>query len=101
MLYTHKEILLSYKKECIWVSSNEGDEPGTYYTEWSKPEREIQILYINAYIENLERWYQQSYMHGSKEDRDVKKRLLHSGGKDEGGMIWENSIETCTLSYVK
>ena len=22
-------------------------------------------------------------------------------GEDEGGMIWENSIETCVLSYVK
>ena len=28
-------------------------------------------------------------------------RLLDSVGKDEGGMIWENSIETCILSYVK
>ena len=32
---------------------------------------------------------------------DVKNRLLHSVGKDEGGMIWKNSIETCILSYVK
>ena len=22
-------------------------------------------------------------------------------GEEEGGMIWENSIETCVLSYVK
>ena len=87
--------------EHIWISSNEVDEPGAYYTEWSKPEREIQILYINTYIYNLERWYQQPCMHGSKEDTDVKNRLLGSGGKDEGGIIWENSIETCTLLYVK
>ena len=26
---------LSHKKECIWVSSNEMDEPRAYYTEWS------------------------------------------------------------------
>ena len=26
-------ILLSYKKECICVSSNEGDEAGAYYIE--------------------------------------------------------------------
>ena len=44
----HNEILLSYKKEHIWVSSNEVDEPGAYYTEWSKSERETQILYINT-----------------------------------------------------
>ena len=28
-------------------------------------------------------------------------RLLNSVGEGEGGMIWENSIETCILSYVK
>ena len=33
-----------------------------------KSERERQILYINAYIWNLERWYQLSYMQGSKGD---------------------------------
>ena len=41
------------------------------------------------------------YMHDSKRDTDVKNRLLDSVGEGEGGMIWENSIETCTLSYVK
>ena len=29
-------VLISYKKEHIWVSSNEVDEPGAYHTEWSK-----------------------------------------------------------------
>ena len=37
----------------------------------------------------------------SKRDTDVKDRLLDSVGEDEGGMIWETSIETCILSYVK
>ena len=36
----------------------------------------------------------------SKRDTDVKNRLLDSVG-DEGGMISENSIETCILPYVK
>ena len=27
--------------------------------------------------------------------------LLDSVGEGEGGMIWENGIETCILSYVK
>ena len=30
-----------------------------------------------------------------------KNRLLDSVGEGEGGMIWENSIETCILLYVK
>ena len=40
-------------------------------------------------------------MQGSKRDTDVKKRLLDSVGEGEGGMICENSIETCILPSVK
>ena len=40
-------------------------------------------------------------MQDSKRDTDVKNRLLDSVGEGEGGMIWENSIETCILPYVK
>ena len=40
-------------------------------------------------------------MQDSKRDIDVKNRLLDSVGEGEGGMIWENSIETCILPYVK
>ena len=29
------------------------------------------------------------------------RSLLDSVGEGEGGMIWENSIEICILSYVK
>ena len=39
-------------------------------------------------------------MHGSKRDTDVKNRLLDSVGGGQGGMMWENSIETCIISYV-
>ena len=49
-------------------------------------------------IWNLERWYQWSYTQG---DTDVKNRLLDSVGEGEGGMIWENSTETCKLPCVK
>ena len=40
VVHTHNGILLSHKKEHIWVSSNEMGEPTAYCTEWSKPERE-------------------------------------------------------------
>ena len=40
MVCIHNGILLGHEKEHIWVSSNEVDEPRTYYTEWSKAERE-------------------------------------------------------------
>ena len=40
-------------------------------------------------------------MQDSKRDTDVKNSLLDSVGEGEGGMIWENGIETCILSYKK
>ena len=40
-------------------------------------------------------------MQGSKRDTDIKERLLESVGEGEGGMIWESSVETCTLPYVE
>ena len=36
-----------------------------------------------------------------KRNTDEKNRLLDSVGEGEGEMIWENSTETCILSYVK
>ena len=38
-------------------------------------------------------------MQDSKRDRDVQNSLLNSVGEGKGGMIWENGIETCILSY--
>ena len=40
-------------------------------------------------------------MQDSKRDTEIKNRLLDSVGEDKGGMIWENSIETYILPYVK
>ena len=40
-------------------------------------------------------------MHDSKKDTDVYNGLLDSEGEGEGGMIWENGIETCILSRKK
>ena len=40
-------------------------------------------------------------MRDNKRDTDVKNRLSDSVEEGEGGMIWENSIETCILSSVK
>ena len=39
-------------------------------------------------------------MQDSKRDTDVSYSLLDSVGEG-GGMIWENGIKTCTISYKK
>ena len=40
-------------------------------------------------------------MQNRKRDTDVQNRLLDYVGEGEGGMFWENSIETSILSRVK
>ena len=40
-------------------------------------------------------------MRDSKRDTDVQNGLLDSVGEGEGGMIWENGIETCILPCKK
>ena len=37
----------------------------------------------------------------SKRDAGVQNSLLDSVGEGEGGMIWENGIEICIISYKK
>ena len=43
-------------KEYIWISSNEVDETGAYYIEWSKPESKSPIQFTKENIWNLETW---------------------------------------------
>ena len=45
VVHIHKGVLLSHLKEYIWISSNEVDETGAYYTERSKPERKTPIVW--------------------------------------------------------
>ena len=40
-------------------------------------------------------------MRDSKRDTDVQNSLLDSVGEGEGGMTWDNGIETCIISYKK
>ena len=56
------------------------------------------LLYINAYIWNLERQYWWTYLQGSNGDADIKKTenklvVLEEG---EGGMYGESNMETYT-----
>ena len=55
VVHIYDEILVT-KNHRIWVSCSEVDVSKACYTEWSKSEREKQILFINTYIWNLEKW---------------------------------------------
>ena len=51
--HTHNKILLSHKKEWNNAICSNMDGPRDYHTEWSKPDRERQILYDITYMQNL------------------------------------------------
>ena len=46
VVYTYSAVLLSHKKECNRVICSDVDEPRVYHVQWSKSEREKQILNI-------------------------------------------------------
>ena len=41
------------------------------------------------------------YARQQKRHRCIEQSVGHSVGEGECGMIWENGIETCIISYVK
>ena len=49
VVHLHNGILLSYKKECIWVSSNEMDETGAYWSEVSQKEKHQYSILMSMY----------------------------------------------------
>ena len=93
VVHIYNGTLLSHIKECIWVSSNEVGESRAYYTEWSKSEKEKQILYINMYIWHLERWYWWTYLQGSNGDSDRTDLWTQGWGEAEGRTNVESSME--------
>ena len=54
VVHIHNGVLLCHYKEYIWIGSNEVDETGAYYTEWSKPERKTSIQYAAAAAKSLQ-----------------------------------------------
>ena len=85
----HNRILLSHKKDCIWVISDEVNEPRTYYIEWSESERERLILYSDTYIWNLEEWYLRTDLQGSSGETDIENRLRTWGEGRRGLEVWK------------
>ena len=85
VVHIYNGILLSHEKEHIWVNSNKVAEPRAYFTEWSESEREREILYSNAYIQNLEKWYWRIYLQGNNGETDIENRFMDMGRVEERG----------------
>ena len=88
VVHIYNGMLLSHKKEHIWVSSNEVDEPRTHYTEWSESEREREIPYSNTYIRNLGKWYWRIYLQGTNGETDIENRLMDMERR-RGWDVWK------------
>ena len=93
-MYT-MEYYPAVKKEHIWVSSNEMDETGAYYTELSKLERETPIQYINAYMEFRKMVMMALYARQQKRHR-CKEQTFGLCGR-RGGWGW---FERIALKHV-
>ena len=72
MVHTYNGISLSHKKEQNWEICRDVDGSMDCDTDWSKSEREKQILYINVYMWNLEKWYRWTSLQGRNRDTDVE-----------------------------
>ena len=57
----------------------------------------IYRIYTHTHTHTYIYMYWWSYLQGSKGDTDI----LDTVARGEGGMIWKNSTEMYTLSYVK
>ena len=97
VVHIHNGILLSHKKERIWVSSSKVNDARACCTEQSKSEREKQILYINTYIWNLEKLYWQTYLQHSNGNADIENRLRTQQGKERAG--WTERVELTYMHY--
>ena len=100
MVHLYNGILLSHKKEWIWVSWTELDESRACDVEWSKSDREKQIFYVNAYIWSLEKMVL-IFLQGRNGDADVENGFADTAGGGEAGRNWESSTEKYILPCVK
>ena len=72
------------------------DGPKDWCKEWSKSEREKQILYIiNAYMWNLEKWYRWFYSQNRNRETDVENKHGYQQGWQE--IHWEIGTDMHTL----
>ena len=56
------------------------DGPRDCHTEWSKSDREGQILYDIAYMWNLKKWYRWTYLQNRNRVTDVKNKCIITRG---------------------
>ena len=88
------------------------DGPREFHTEWSRSEREKQILYNTAYMWNLEKWYRLTYLQSINRDTDIENTQMGNTQREHrecmgtrrgagGGMNGEVGIDIYTLLCIR
>ena len=96
MVYIHNGILLSHKKEWNNAICSNIDGTRDSHTEWSKSEREKQILYDIAYICNL--IYDTNEPFHRKNHGFGEQTCGFQGGGGVSGVDWESGLNRCRQS---
>ena len=60
-----------------------------------------QVLYINTYMWNVEKWYKITRLQGRNRDIDIENGYVDIAGEREGGMDWESITDIHTQSCLK
>ena len=89
VVHIYNRILLSHRKEQNWVIHRDLGWPRVYRTKWNKSEIERQILLINAYMWNLEKWYRWTFLQGGSRETEVDKGHVDM----EGWWRWDELRE--------
>ena len=97
VVHIYNGLLLSHKKEHIWVNSIEAAEPTAYYTEWNQKEKNKYHRYI--YV-GSRKMVLMNLSAGQPRRRRHRDRFVDPVWEGEGGQT-NSSIEIYTLWDVK
>ena len=87
VVHMYNGILLSHKKEWIWVSSNELGEPRAYYTEWSKSKREKYCKLTHIYV--IQKIGADEHICRAATEKQAESRLTDTvGGASQAATWW-------------
>ena len=98
VVHLYEGILINLNKKQIWVTWAVVDGRTACYVEWSKSQRENQILYANVYMES--RKIALVNLFSGEERRHRENVCGHNMGR-EGKLCWESHIETQYMTICK
>ena len=88
VLHVHNGILFCHEKDQNSAICRDIKRPRGCHTQWSKSEREKQILDNITYMWNLEKWYRWTYLWSRTRVTDVENKLKVTKEGREVGWIW-------------